>query len=260
MAVFHFSATIVKRSHGQTSITVASRRSGTSLFDRRIGLTQRPISRDMPVHSEIMLPSGAPDKWRDRETLWNDIEAFEARKDSQVAREIEISLPIELSTEAAIALARSYASEIFLVEGMVVDLNVRIRQGLNSNPNPWASLLLTTRPILNGGFGLKVRDWNDRRRLITWRSAWAAHANAALRCGGFVADLDHRSHAERGIRLEPQNKIGPAAARRSIAGEVMERVEEHKAIAARNGRRSRRTQQAPSVGLEPAATPRTAPG
>jgi len=89
---------------------------------------------------------------------------------------------------------------------------------------------LTTREIADGGFGLKVRAWNDRVELMARREQWAAIANRELAVHGFPACLDHRSYAERGIDLEPRNKIGDAALRRARAGEAMERVDERAAI------------------------------
>ncbi len=62
-------------------------------------------------------------------------------------------------------------------------------------------------------------------------------ANACLSAHGHPARIDHRSYAERGIALEPQNKIGPNAARRAARGEPSERVDEHRAIARRNAER-----------------------
>ena len=49
--------------------------------------------------------------------------------------------------------------------------------------------------------------------------------------------IDHRSNAARALDLEPQNKIGPAGARRAARGEDAERADEHRAIARRNGER-----------------------
>ena len=85
------------------------------------------------------------------------------------------------------------------------------------------------------GFGLKERDWNDKALLRVWRERWAEMANARLAELGHDVRIDHRSHAARGIDLEPQNKIGPAGARRAARGEDAERADEHRAIARRNG-------------------------
>lgn len=104
------------RSKGQSAVTVAARRSGTRLFDETIGMLQRPLRAGTPVHSEILLPLGAPPAWADREVLWNAVEAREKRKDAQLAREVEVSLPRELRLPVLIQLARS---EIFVAAGMV---------------------------------------------------------------------------------------------------------------------------------------------
>ncbi len=78
------------------------------------------------------------------------------------------------------------------------------------------------------GFGKKVRAWNDRALLGDWRERWAALANERLAELGHDARIDHRSHAEQGIELEPQHKIGPAGARREQRGEDAERAAEHR--------------------------------
>jgi ATP-dependent exoDNAse (exonuclease V) alpha subunit len=87
------------------------------------------------------------------------------------------------------------------------------------------------------GFGLKERVWNDKALLRLWRERWAEMANERLAELGHDVRIDHRSHAARGLDLEPQNKIGPAGARRAQRGEDAERADEHRAIARRNGER-----------------------
>ena len=77
--------------------------------------------------------------------------------------------------------------------------------------------------------------WNDRALLGEWRERWASLANERLLAAGHDVRIDHRSHAEQGIPLEPQHKIGPAGARREHRGEDAERAAEHQAIARRNG-------------------------
>lgn len=72
------------------------------------------------------------------------------------------------------------------------------------------------------------------------RQLWAKMANACLATHGHAARIDHHSHAERGLALEPQNKVGPNAARRARRGEPSERVDEHRAIARRNQERAAR--------------------
>jgi len=88
-------------------------------------------------------------------------------------------------------------------------------------------------------------DADQRRNLpltytlaLGWRRLWAEMANACLAMHGHAARIDHRSYAERGIPVEPQNKIGPNAARRARRGQGSERVDEHAAIARRNAERA----------------------
>lgn len=237
MAIFHFSVGVVQRSSGQSVVAVAARRSGARLYDNRLGRTHLPYPGRAPVHSEILLPDGAPERWRDRATLWNEVEAGELRKDAALARVIEVALPRELCLSEAIILVRDFARQEFVESGMVADLNVHLGVASDGEAQPHAQILLTLRRIANGDFGTKERAWNDRRLLQAWRKAWADRVNARLAEAGIAARVDHRSNFERGIDLEPQNKIGAAAARRAAAGESMERVEEHAAIARRNAAR-----------------------
>jgi len=137
VAIYHLSVKVVHRSRGQSSFVVAARRSGLCLFDERVGLTQRPLSTDLPIYSEIILPHAAPAKWLDRETLWNDVEASGLRRDSLVARKIEVSPPVELPIHLSIELAKNYAVAAFVNIGIVVDLNVWMKHSANSENYPW---------------------------------------------------------------------------------------------------------------------------
>jgi Ti-type conjugative transfer relaxase TraA len=123
---------------------------------------------------------------------------------------------------------------------------VRLRTGLRrhgvalskeASPEAAASGAVLASSSEGSGFGLKERAWNDRALLRVWRERWAEMANARLAKLGHDQRIDHRSHAARGLGLEPQNKIGPAGARRAQRGEDAERADEHRAIAWRNGER-----------------------
>ena len=121
---------------------------------------------------------------------------------------------------------------------MAADLNVHWALRPDGQPKPYAQALLTMRRIGAEGFGLKERAWNDRAAALRWRQLWAEMANACLAAHGHAAHIGHRSYAERGIALEPQNKIGPNAARRAACGEPSEQVDENRAITRRNAERS----------------------
>ncbi len=237
MALYHFSAKIISRSDGRSAIAAAAYRAAEELEDVLTGQVRDYTAKQGVVHSEILLPEGAPARLQDRSVLWNEVEAGEHRKDAQLARDIEIALPRELSQAEAIALVRDFVSEQFVARGMIADLNVHWGKTADGEDQPHAHVMLTMRSVGEDGFGQKMREWNASSLLVDWRERWAELANERLCALGHDARIDHRSHAEQGISLEPQHKIGPAGARREARGEEAERAAEHEAIARRNGTR-----------------------
>jgi len=243
VAIYHFSAKVIGRSAGRSAVASAAYRAAECLHDDKLDRDHDYTAKAGVVHSEIMLPEGAPDRWLDRSTLWNEVEAGEKRKDAQLARDIEISLPRELGQTEAIRLARDFVQEQFVGRGMVADLNVHWTKASDGELQPHAHVMLTMREVVPGkdghadeaAFGKKVAAWNDRALLCGWRERWAEMANARLIELDHDVRIDHRSYREQGIELEPQNKIGPAGMRREQRGEGAERTDEHRAIARRNG-------------------------
>jgi Ti-type conjugative transfer relaxase TraA len=237
VAIYHLSAKVISRADGRSAVAAAAYRAAEELRDERLGRSHDFTNKAGVIHSEILLPEGAPTRLADRATLWNEVEAGEKRKDAQLAREIEIALPRELTQAQAIGLAQDFAREQFVARGMVADLNVHWGRTANGEDQPHAHVMLTMREVGPDGFGKKVRDWNRTEVLVGWRERWAELANERLAELGHDIRVDHRSHAAQGIGLEPQNKIGPAGARREARGEDAERAAEHEALARRNGER-----------------------
>jgi Ti-type conjugative transfer relaxase TraA len=247
LAIYHFSAKVIGRSGGRSAIASAAYRAGERLHDDKLDRDHDYTDKAGVVHRAVILPAGAPERWADRGTLWNEVEAGEKRRDAQLARDIEISLPRELGKAEAIRLAEDFVREQFVARGMVADLNVHWTQARDGGEQPHAHIMLTMREVVLGkggpdgreaaGFGKKVVDWNDRDLLRSWRVRWATLANERLAALGLDVAIDHRSLQDQGIALEPQNKIGPAGARREDRGEQAERAAEHEAIARRNGER-----------------------
>ena len=97
MAIYHFSVKVISRADGRSAVAAAAYRAAEELHDQRLGRAHDFTNKAGVVHSEILLPDGAPARLLDRATLWNEVEAGEKRKDAQLAREIEIALPRELS-------------------------------------------------------------------------------------------------------------------------------------------------------------------
>ncbi|MDR7156842.1 Ti-type conjugative transfer relaxase TraA [Sphingobium xenophagum] len=235
MAIYHFSAKIISRATGSSALAAAAYRSASRLHDQRLGRHHDFSNKAGVVHSEVMLPDGAPEQWRDRAQLWNDVEAAEIRKDAQLAREVEFAIPHELTEAEGIRLARDFVQREFVDQGMVADLNVHWDIGSDGSPKPHAHVMLSLREVSEEGFGAKVRDWNRSELLTHWREAWGNHVNQRLAELDIDARIDHRSLEAQRIDLEPQHKIGPAASRMAGQGHESERLQEHHAIARANG-------------------------
>ena len=147
----------------------AAYRSGSRLRDERLDRAQDFTAKRGVVHSEVMLPEHAPETWSGRERLWNDVEAFEVRKDAQLAREVEFALPREMTRAQGIELARDFVRGEFVALGMIADLNVHWDMAEDGMPKPHAHVMLTMRAVDENGFGRKVRDWNRTEMVERWR-------------------------------------------------------------------------------------------
>ncbi len=246
MAIYHLHVKVIGRKSGSSAVASAAYRSGSRLRDERLDRSHDFSSKRGVVHSEVMLPEHAPQAWSDRERLWNDVEAFEVRKDAQLAREVEFAIPRELTQAQSIELARDFARAEFVDRGMIADLNVHWDMAEDGMPKPHAHVMLTMRAVNENGFGSKVRDWNRTEMVKRWRERWAALANERLAELDIDARIDHRSLEAQGIALEPQSQIGAPAKRievRGIEGQGTEeateadRAEMHREIARGNGTR-----------------------
>ena len=235
MAIYHFSAKVVSRANGSSAVASAAYRSASELHDDRLNRDHDFSNKAGVIHSEVMLPEGAPERLNDRTTLWNEVEAGEKRKDAQLAREVEFSIPREMNEKQGVQLARDFVKMQFVDRGMVADLNVHWDKAKDGSPKPHAHVMMTMRDVGPEGFGKKNRDWNSTELLKDWREAWSAHVNERMAELGLEGRIDHRSYEAQGIGLEPQHKIGPAASRRPEQGLEAERIEDHTRIARENG-------------------------
>jgi Ti-type conjugative transfer relaxase TraA len=252
MAIYHLHVKVIGRKSGSSAVASAAYRSGSRLRDERLDRSHDFSAKRGVVHTEVMLPENAPEAWSDRERLWNDVEAFEIRKDAQLAREVEFAIPRELTQTQGIELARDFVQAEFVSLGMIADLNVHWDIGEDDLAKPHAHVMLTMRQVnVDGdqnGFGQKVRDWNRTQMVERWRERWAELANERLAELDIDARIDHRSFEAQGIALEPQTQIGASAQRIEGEGiEAADRAEMHREIARGNGARIIAD---PSLGLD----------
>ena len=190
---------MISRSQGRSATAAAAYRVAERIEDRRTGLTFDYAARGGVDHTEILAPDHAPDWVRDRSELWNRVEESETRKNSQVAREVRVALPAELTHDERVALVRDFAQAQFVDRGMVADIALHAPGREGDERNHHAHILLTTREIdaegsvPGGGFTTKNRDWNKVEVLEGWREAWARDSNAALERAGIEERVDHRT-------------------------------------------------------------------
>ncbi len=261
-AIYHFSMQIITRGKGKSAVAGAAYRSGQRLVNDYDRLVHDFTKKGGVVHTEILLPKHAPPEYSDRSTLWNAVEKVEKAKNSQLAREIEISLPNELSRAENIELARRFVQKTFVSKGMCAD--VCIHDPERDQPNVHAHILLTMRPINpDGSWGEKQRkeyvldadgnkiydkrkrtykcrtvqttDWNSREKAEEWRAAWADFLNAELAAHGIAEKVDHRSFVRQGKIEQPTIHLGVSATQmerkgiRTEKGDINRRIKEQNA-------------------------------
>lgn len=240
MAIYHLNAKVVSRGKGQSAVAAAAYRSGEQLTDEQTGELKSYERRALRIiHTEIMAAQSAPDWVRDRNRLWNEVERFEKRKDARVAREIEVSLPHELTEEQRKLLVKDFAREAFTRHGYVVDIAIHTPEPRKDQRNHHAHLMITPRPLKDGEFApLKDASLNAKDQLTTWREQWANLANRHLARHGHDVRIDHRSLKEQGIDREATTHVGYAGHEIAARGAQSDRMDEHKGVLERNGLRA----------------------
>lgn len=207
MAIFHCKVQIIKRSSGRGIIAAAAYRSGERILEEKTQNYYDFHKRTGILHAEIMAPLCVPEWVYDRHVLWNKVDAVEKRKDAQLAREVMVALPKELSANCYIELVRCFVVKNFVKEGMIADFAIHAPSNQKGGQNYHAHILLTQRSINTEGFGLKVRQWNQASYLYHWREAWANETNQILEREGFECRIDHRSRATKELEQEPLNLL-----------------------------------------------------
>lgn len=250
MAQYRLSSQVIGRGTGRSAVAAAAYRSGQSLADERTGLVHDYSKRRGVAHTEIMAPDNAPDWMRDRVQLWNAVEAVERRKDAQLSRELQLSLPHELTDEQRRELVRGFAREQFVNRGMIADIAIHRPDEKGDERNHHAHIMLTMRELTKDGFGNKARAWNDKALLETWREQWAVVQNRELERNGQTARVDHRSFEARGIDREPQSHLGPSANQMERRGEPSRIANENREAERLNVQRAANHQAAALVHIE----------
>ena len=199
------------------------------------------------IHSEILLPPNAPEIFKDRETLWNEVEKIEKHPKAQLAYSFDIALQNEFTREENMELVQQFLQDEFVSRGMIVDYAIHEKDaGENGIQNPHFHVMCPIRPLNpDGSWGAKQRreyildehgnripnskgdyefnavpttDWGNPERLEAWRKAWADCCNAKFEEKQLAVKVDNRSYKRQGIEQIPTIHEGPAVRQMEARG------------------------------------------
>ena len=136
---------MVSRGAGRSAVAAAAYLSCSRLLNEYDGVQHDYTRKQGLVWQQVFLPVAAPTEWQNREILWNAVEENEKTKDSRLAREFVVALPIELSKAQWERLLSDFVSDTFVSDGMCAD--VAIHDSYPPGHNPHAHILLTVRPL-----------------------------------------------------------------------------------------------------------------
>ena len=247
MGIYHLSIKIISRGKGKSAVAASAYRSGEKIKNEYDGVVHDFTRKGGIAHTEILLPQNAPKEFSNRSVLWNSVEKIEKSKNSQLAREIEISLPKELNREKQINLVREYVKENFVKVGMCADIALHDK----NDGNPHAHILLTMRPLNEdttwgakskkeyildeNGEKVKLKncnyktrkinttDWNEQDKAEEWRKSWADITNKYLEENSIQEKVDHRSYQRQGIEQIPTIHLGVSASQMEKKGIATDR-------------------------------------
>ncbi|MBX5155488.1 MobA/MobL family protein, partial [Rhizobium lentis] len=128
MAIMFVRAQVISRGAGRSVVSAAAYRHRARMMDEQAGtsFSYRGGASEL-VHEELALPPQIP-AWLHKaidghsvaaasEALWNAVDAFESRADGQLARELIIALPEELTRAENVALVRDFVRDNLTSKG-----------------------------------------------------------------------------------------------------------------------------------------------
>ena len=145
MAIYHLEAKVVSRGKGRSAVAASAYLSCSKILNDYDGVQHDFTRKKGLVWQEVFLPEHAPAEWKDRSALWNAVEENEKTKDSRLAREFVVALPIELNKSEWQKLLTEFIQEQFVSDGMCAD--VAIHDPHPPGHNPHAHIMLTVRPL-----------------------------------------------------------------------------------------------------------------
>lgn len=147
MAIYHLEAKVISRGAGRSAVAAAAYMSCSQILNDYDGVQHDYTRKQGLVWQQIFLPEYAPPEWSDRGTLWNAVEENEKTKDSRLAREFVVALPIEMGKADWESLLTEFIKDNFVADGMCADVCIHDADG----HNPHAHIMVTVRPLAENG-------------------------------------------------------------------------------------------------------------
>lgn len=147
MAIYHLEAKVISRGAGRSAVAAAAYMSCSQILNDYDGVQHDYTRKQGLVWQQMFLPEYAPAEWSDRGTLWNAVEENEKTKDSRLAREFVVALPIEMGKAEWQSLLTEFIQDNFVADGMCADVCIHDTDG----HNPHAHIMVTVRPLAEKG-------------------------------------------------------------------------------------------------------------
>jgi len=215
------SMSAVQRSKGGSSTAAAAYRAGAKIVDAATGEVHDYTRKQGVLHTQLMLPGG---QQVDRGEFWSGVELHHKHPRAVTARELRLALPHELGEPGRECLRNALVERIgqHLVKqyGVAADLCIHAPDRGGDDRNYHVHILMPACSVgLDGTLGKKVEALDPihcaRRKIENaaehLRPVWEQMYNEALADIGVDRRVDHRSHAARGLDIEPTIHLGSAA-------------------------------------------------
>lgn len=214
MAIYHFSIKNIGRSNGRSAIAAAAYRSGEKLVDSVYGKEQDYTKKTGIEYKNIYVPSHANENLLDRQTLWNEVEKSELKKNgdlkttARLAKEFEIAFPHEVDADTRKRMLDELAQTLVKNHNVIVDAVIHAPHTKSGSDerNYHGHIMFTTRSINEQGeLGKKAREFNDDGKNLTlaYRELWANMVNRELEQIGTQERVSHLSYSDLKYDLEP---------------------------------------------------------
>ncbi len=147
MAIYHLEAKVISRGTGRSAVAASAYMSCSQMLNDYDGINHDYTRKQGLVWQQVFLPEYAPREWLDRAVLWNAVEETEKTKDSRLAREFVVALPVELDKNGWQKILTEFIQQNFIADGMCADVAIHNTDG----HNPHAHIMLTVRPLNKNG-------------------------------------------------------------------------------------------------------------